>query len=75
MRLITGNIWLEGAKRFAVAFDSTGIRAYDQEAIELGITSTDLGEAFLTHAFMDATHTPCLPVVSTLGQMSHTQSR
>ncbi len=53
MRLITGNIWLEGAKRFAVAFDSTGIRAYDQEAIELGITSTDLGEAFLTHAFMD----------------------
>ena len=53
MRLVTGNIWLEGAKRFAVAFDESGIFAYDDEALALGLSPRALGEAFLTHAFMD----------------------
>lgn len=35
MRLITGNIWLEGAKRFAVAFDESGILAYDDDATHI----------------------------------------
>ena len=51
MRVLRGNIFLEGETRSAVAFDESGILAYDQEAIALG--AADDFDGFLTHAFMD----------------------
>ena len=53
MRLITGEIYLHGRVRKAVAFDGTGILAFDDDALELAIEPEELGGAFLTHAFMD----------------------
>ena len=53
MRLIKGDIELFGETHKAVAFDENGIQALDDEALTLALPIEDLGEAFLTHAFMD----------------------
>ena len=53
MRLLSGEIFLNGRTRKAVAFDETGIIAFDDEALELDVELEELGESFLTHAFMD----------------------
>lgn len=53
MRVLKGNILLLGHIRQAVAFDDSGILAFDDEALNLGQPVEDLGGKFLTHAFMD----------------------
>ncbi len=53
MRIVKGDIFLLGQTRQAVAFDDSGILAFDDEALNLGATVEDLGGQFLTHAFMD----------------------
>lgn len=53
MRIIRGDILLFGEKQTAVAFDSTGILALNEAALLLDAPVEDLGEDFLTHAFMD----------------------
>jgi predicted amidohydrolase YtcJ len=53
MRLISGDIYLNGRTRKAVAFDEIGIVAFDDEALELDVEPEELGGGFLTHAFMD----------------------
>lgn len=52
MRIYSGNIYLNGEHHTAVALDETGILALDDAALALG-ESEDLGDRFLTHAFMD----------------------
>ncbi len=53
MRVLRGDIQLLGQTRHAVAFDESGILAFDDEALALGAPVEDLGNKFLTHAFMD----------------------
>ena len=52
MRIYSGDIYLNGKHHTAVALDDSGIIALDDAALALG-DSEDLGEKFLTHAFMD----------------------
>jgi predicted amidohydrolase YtcJ len=53
VRVLRGDIQLLGQTRHAVAFDESGILAFDDEALALGAPVEDLGNKFLTHAFMD----------------------
>lgn len=53
MRVLKGDIFLLGQPRQAVAFDDSGILAFDDEALNLGVPVENLGGQFLTHAFMD----------------------
>ena len=53
MRVLAGDIYLGGELHRALAFDQSGIKALDDEALNLDADVEALDGAFLTNAFMD----------------------
>ncbi len=53
MRAFSGDIFIAGKSRMAIAFDQSGIVAFDDAVFNLDVEIEELGTNFLTSAFMD----------------------
>ena len=72
-RLVQGPIYLDGSWHHALAFDSSGVVALDDQALELGIAPEPV--TFFTRAFHDAHAHPVLAGRDLLGlNVTHCQS-